>query len=108
MIINWSVGGVAGFAYVGIYAAAKHGIGMTKTAAIEAGPYNIRANGVPRRDPLEIMGAEAESAPTSWRSRCSSAPPNREVSEIAAFLCPTASWVTGAVIPCDGGVARAA
>ena len=113
-IINWAaVGGLAGFPYVGIYAAAKHGIiGMTKTAAIEAGPYNIRVNAVcPGVTHTEIMGAEVESqADLVEKSVFKRVGEPYEVSEIAAFLCADrASWVTGAVIPCDGGwSARAA
>jgi NAD(P)-dependent dehydrogenase (short-subunit alcohol dehydrogenase family) len=107
-IVNWAaVGGLGGFPYVGIYGAAKHGIiGTTKTAAIEAGPYNIRVNAVcPGATRTEIMGAGIEQQQDLVeKSVFKRVGEPHEVSEIAAFLCSDrAAWVTGAVIPCDGG-----
>ena len=73
----------------GIYNAAKHGIiGTTKTAAIEAGPYNIRVNVVcPGVTHSEIMGAEVESQPgLVEKSVFKRVAEPHEVSEIAVFL----------------------
>ena len=92
----------------GVFFGTKHGvIGTTKTAAIEAGPYNIRVNAVcPGVTHTEIMGAEVESQPDLVnKSVFKRVAEPREVSEIAAFLCSDrASWVHGQVVQPNGGM----
>jgi NAD(P)-dependent dehydrogenase (short-subunit alcohol dehydrogenase family) len=107
-IVNWSsIGGLNASLATSIYGAAKAGvISLTKTAAVEYGRKDIRVNAVcPGFVKTEIMGASLDHMPTA----ADLTPMRRlgqahEVAEVAAFLCSDrASFVSGAVIPVDGG-----
>lgn len=92
--------------------AAKAGVDMlTRTLAIEWGPSGIRVNGI-------IPGAVEA---TEGMDRLAPAGPVRDalarqiplgrfatkddIADLAIFLCsPAARYITGAVIPCDGGI----
>jgi NAD(P)-dependent dehydrogenase (short-subunit alcohol dehydrogenase family) len=105
-IVNWSsLGGLGAAPYTAVYTAAKHGVvGMTKVAAIEYGPKNIRVNAVcPGFIHTEIMGSRMPPGMEEKHALNRGGQPS-EVAEVAAFLCSDrASFVTGVALPVDGG-----
>jgi NAD(P)-dependent dehydrogenase (short-subunit alcohol dehydrogenase family) len=107
-IVNWSsLGGIGGSAFTSVYTAAKHGVvGATKVAAIEFGHKGIRVNAVcPGFIHTEIMGAHPEHTPGILeKAALGRGGQPEEVAEVAAFLASDkASFVSGAIIPVDGG-----
>jgi 3alpha(or 20beta)-hydroxysteroid dehydrogenase len=117
-IVNTSsIVGFTGGRNINAYTASKHAvIGLTKAAAVELAPFNIRVNSVcPSPTATEMMfKLERELAPDDPESVraafASSSPMNRygEPSEVAAavaWLCSDgASYVTGTALPIDGGM----
>jgi NAD(P)-dependent dehydrogenase (short-subunit alcohol dehydrogenase family) len=107
-VINWSsVGGLGGSPYTSVYNAAKHGvIGATKCAAVEYGHRGIRVNAIcPGFIHTEIMGANPDLTPGILeKAALGRGGQPEEVAEVAAFLASErASFVSGAIIPVDGG-----
>jgi NAD(P)-dependent dehydrogenase (short-subunit alcohol dehydrogenase family) len=107
-IVNWSsIGGLNASPFTGVYSAAKAGvISFTRTAAVEYADKGIRVNCVcPGYIKTEGMGASLDHYPGA----ADLTPMKRlgqphEIAEVAAFLCSDrASFVTGAVVPIDGG-----
>lgn len=109
-IVNWSsIGGLNASTFgTASYSASKAGvIAVTKAGAVEYGPKGIRVNAIcPGFILTEIMGAAGrEHFPEMFEKAAlgrAGEPP--EVAEVAAFLASDrASFVSGAIIPVDGG-----
>ncbi|MCH2173033.1 glucose 1-dehydrogenase [Myxococcota bacterium] len=109
-----SIGGFAGVAGMSAYVASKFAVrGMTKCAAIEFGPHNIRVNSVhpggvdtPMLHPLD----GAERAQAAGTTMYDSVPLGRisepaEIGNLVVFLASdAASYCTGSEFIADGGM----
>jgi NAD(P)-dependent dehydrogenase (short-subunit alcohol dehydrogenase family) len=108
-VVNWSsIGGMNGNAYTAVYNASKHAvIGASKSAAIEYGPQGVRVNVIcPGYVKTEIMSkdAEAHMPEIVLKAALQRGGLPHEVAEVGSFLASDrASFVSGAVIPVDGG-----
>jgi 3-oxoacyl-[acyl-carrier protein] reductase len=83
---------------------------LAKTMADELGPQGVRVNGLlPGKvltDRLRELGATDDDVPAEIPLRRYGDP--AEFGRIAAFvLSPAASYLSGAMVPVDGGLSRA-
>jgi NAD(P)-dependent dehydrogenase (short-subunit alcohol dehydrogenase family) len=119
-IVNLSSGaGLKGIAHGGFYSAAKHAvIGLSKSAALEVASFGIRINvvcpGTTRTEQFEgivagiMPGISADDAAEKFGYKVPLghiAQPDEIASSIVWLLGPDAGYVSGAVVPVDGGVA---
>jgi NAD(P)-dependent dehydrogenase (short-subunit alcohol dehydrogenase family) len=112
VIVNWSsTGGLNATPFpVSTYSAAKAGvIALTKAAAVEYGTEGIRAIAIcPGFIETEMSGGPgaAQRFPNLVQGTAlKRGGQPEEVGELAAFLCSDrATYITGAVIPVDGGM----
>ena len=104
-----SVSGQAGAPGQANYAAAKAGLlGLTRAVARELGSRGITCNAVA---PGPIVTAMTDAMPADWRGVMEATVPlgrlgnPEEVAAVVAFLCSEpAGYVTGALVPVDGGL----
>ena len=104
-----SVAGINGNAGQANYAAAKAGlIGLSKSIARELAPRGVTCNVVaPGLIETDMTKALPEEAQSSLLARIPLARAGRveDVAALVGFLCSSAaSYITGAVIPVDGGL----
>jgi NAD(P)-dependent dehydrogenase (short-subunit alcohol dehydrogenase family) len=109
-IVNWSsIGGLGASPGTSAYSAAKAGVvSFTKSAAVEYGTEGIRANAIcPGFVETPLTGGPGSGARFPQLLEASAlkrAGQPQEVAELAAFLASDrASFITGAIIPIDGG-----
>ena len=107
-IVNWSsLGGLGASLATSVYSAAKAGvISFTKAAAVEYGGRGIRANCLcPGFIHTEMSaGGEKNFPGILEKAALGRGGQPHEVAEVAAFLASDrASYVSGAIIPVDGG-----
>lgn len=108
-IINWSsLAGLVPSPYAQVYSASKAAVAqLTKSTAVECGPFNIRANAIcPGLIVTEGMGSQAlASDPTkATRNPLGRSGTADDAGELAAFLASDrAGYLNGVIIPLDGG-----
>jgi 3-oxoacyl-(acyl-carrier-protein) reductase len=104
-----SVSGQIGTAGQANYSAAKAGLlGLSRAVARELAPRNITCNVVA---PGPIVTAMTDAMPADWRGVMEAVVPlgrlgtPEEVAAVVGFLCSDAAgYVTGALVPVDGGL----
>lgn len=99
------------YAFQAHVCSAKAGLDMlSKSLALEWGRYGIRVNAI-QPGPIDgTEGMERLSPTPEIRQKIESMLPllrygqKQEIVDLALFLCsPAARYITGAIIPCDGG-----
>ncbi|MFB1026829.1 MAG: SDR family oxidoreductase, partial [Flavobacteriaceae bacterium] len=104
-----SLAGLNGLATAGDYSAAKHGvIGLTKTAALEYGAFNVRVNavcpGFIQTAIMEDVSQEVQDYITQVRVPMKRIGTAKEVAEaIVWLLSDSSSYVNGENLILDGG-----
>jgi len=107
-----SLAGIGGAPKGGAYAAAKHAVvGITRTAAVEYGQFNIRTNAIcPFFSPTNIMKIEGLASDEDGK-RLGMGSPMKRISHIdeivnvmVLMLSPGNTFMNGQTVAVDGGV----
>jgi SDR family mycofactocin-dependent oxidoreductase len=112
-----SAAGLRGFAYLGHYAAAKHGlVGLMRSLVFEVGPYDIRVNTVHPGAVDTVMGNDPDvkriiaESPIETRAYTGPVPVNfgrqqpDDISDAVLWISSDeARFVTGITLPVDAG-----
>jgi 3-oxoacyl-[acyl-carrier protein] reductase len=105
-----STEGLGATAYISPYVASKHGvIGLTRALAVELGPSGVTVNCVcPGPINTAMTAAIPEQDKAVYARRRTALRRYGEPEEVAhvtlSLLLPAASFITGAVLPVDGGL----
>jgi NAD(P)-dependent dehydrogenase (short-subunit alcohol dehydrogenase family) len=111
ILFNASMASLIGLPLVSAYSAAKAGhLGLVRSLATEVSPYGVRVNAIaPGWIESEMMRSAFNGDPTRAEKVLSRTPMNRfgepeDIGWAATYLCsPAAKFVTGVVLPVDGG-----
>jgi NAD(P)-dependent dehydrogenase (short-subunit alcohol dehydrogenase family) len=113
IVLTASIASLTGSADLLPYQTSKHAtVGLVHGAAMYGGPLGIRVNGVaPGIVPTELFGTAAGSAggKNDMVARASTTPLRRagtpgDIASVVAFLLgPGSAYVTGQILPADGG-----
>ncbi|AEG50557.1 3-oxoacyl-(acyl-carrier-protein) reductase [Sphingobium chlorophenolicum L-1] len=110
-----STAALSGLAFVSAYSASKHAVaGLTKSAAIELAPHNIRVNAIapgPVQTGLlhnmRVNRSQAGHAPPASVPMGRVAQPEEMAGTVVWLASQASSFVTGSIISVDGGVIAA-
>lgn len=111
ILFTASMASFIGLPLVSAYAAAKSGyLGLVRSLAAEASPHGVRVNAIaPGWIHSDMLRCSMENDPAREAKVLSRTPMNRfgeadDVGWAATYLCsPAAKFITGAVLPVDGG-----
>jgi NAD(P)-dependent dehydrogenase (short-subunit alcohol dehydrogenase family) len=105
-----SAAGVLGIPKAVPYAAAKHGIvGLTRSLAVDLGPYGITVNcvapGTTLTPLVESATSETFKAEATHRTPLARLGSPSDIANAVVFLASEkAAWISGVVLPVDGGL----
>jgi NAD(P)-dependent dehydrogenase (short-subunit alcohol dehydrogenase family) len=115
ILFTASMASLMGIPLVVAYSAAKSAyVGMVRTLAVELGPHGVRVNAIaPGWIASDMLDKAMNGDPQRKAKVLGRTPMNRfgepdDIGWAAVYLCsPAAQFVTGVVLPVDGGAAEA-